>query len=250
MARRIGENSNLKLYKFIPFKYLKRIVENGNMPIKRIDGWEDCYENYFLKNRFVVGVEQYDLKKISRRFYGLCFSTLPESDALWRIYSDVSGLITGRADALDNVAIRVRVSPRQLYQMVPVRVDVSGVSNVQRVEYKTKDEIEKAINAANPYTLDTLTYSIRDSFYTKRLEFSHEKEARYVFVTNRYHKSNTIEMSLNPLAFFEEFTVDPRLNRNQYVAVRRELEMLRIPAARINQSELYHFDQKTLTITP
>lgn len=250
MARNIGTHSNLNLYKFIPFKFIKKILQTGSMPVKRIDGWEDCYENYFLKNSFVMGIEPYDLKKISRRFYGLCFSSLEESDALWRIYSDVKGLSTGRADALDNVAIRVVVKPFQLHRLVPARADVSGLSYIQRVRYISKASIEAELLANNPYSAGDIAEKTLDSFFTKRIEFSHEKEIRYIFATTKYHRASTIELTLNPLAFFESFTVDPRLTRNQYCTIKRELENLHVPAAKIKQSDLYHFDQKTLTINP
>lgn len=250
MARYIGKHSNLKLYKFIPFKYVKRILENSSMPIKRVYGWEDCYENYFLKNTFVMGTKSVDLKKISRKFYGLCFSSLDESDAMWRVYSDVKGLITGKMDALDSVAIRICVKPEQLYQMVPVRIDVKGGSYIKRVRYISKKKIENEMDAANPYKMNTIVDKIQDSLFTKRTEFSHEKEVRYIFVTNCYHKASTIEMSLNPLAFFEEFTIDPRLTRSQYCQIKKELENLGVASAKINQSVLYKYDPKTLTILP
>ena len=250
MSRVIGEHSNLRLYKFIPFKYVRKIVETKEMPIKRIDGWEDCYENYFLKNKFVMGIRSYDLKKISRKFYGLCFSSLDESDAMWRIYSDVKGLATGRVDALDNVAIRICVTPRQLYQLVPARADVSGGVYIQRVRYITKENLEHELEVSNPYSLGALTEKIKESFFTKRYEFEHEKEVRYVFVTKRYHKSKTIDLTLNPLAFFDEFTVDPRLTKSQFCEIKKQLEVLGISSSKINQSILYKFDQKTLSIKP
>lgn len=250
MSRKIGEHSTLKLYKFIPFKYIKKIIETGKMPIKRIDGWEDCYENYFLKNKFVMGVDSFDLKKISRRFYGLCFSSLDESDAMWRIYSDVRGYATGRSDAADNVAIRVCVMPQQLYQLVPARADVQGGGYIQRVRYITKEMLETKMAADNPYNFESLSENTLNSFFTKRKEFEHEKEVRYVFATSRYHKSSTIELTLNSLAFFDEFTVDPRLTRNQYCDIKRQLETLGIPSVKINQSSLYKFEQKTLMINP
>ena len=250
MARQIGERSNLKLYKFIPFKYIKKIVEKSYMPIKRIDGWEDCYENFFLKNNFVMGINQYDLKKISRKFYGLCFSMLDESDAMWRIYSDIKGLDAKRSETLDNVAIRICVKPKQLYLMVPIRADVKGGSYIQKVRYISKADMESELIAANPYNLTTIADKTQNSFFTKRMEFSHEKEVRYIFITNRYHKANTIDMSLNPLAFFEEFTVDPRLSRGQFCEIKKELEKRGINSAKINQSSLYRFNPKTLTILP
>lgn len=250
MARQIGKHSNLKLYKFIPFKYVKKILQSRTMPIKRIDGWEDCYENYFLKNNFVLGIDNFDLKKISRKFYGLCFSTLDESDALWRIYSDVKSVNSGRTDALDNVAIRVCVTPEQLYQLIPVSAKVKGGSFIQRVRYITKAQIESELMADNPYRLNDIAEKTLQSFFTKRKEFQHEKEVRYIYATNNYHRASTIEMSLNPLALFDEFTIDPRLSRNQFCDIRRQLEGLGIAAAKINQSGLYKFDQKTLTLQP
>ena len=71
-----------------------------------------------------------------------------------------------------------------------------------------------------------------------------------IFVTNCYHKASTIEMSLNPLAFFEEFTIDPRLTRSQYCQIKKELENLGVAATKINQSVLYKYDPKMLTILP
>lgn len=250
MARAIGTHSTLKLYKFIPFKYVKKILETCRMPVKRIDGWEDCYENYFLKNQFVHGVTSYDLKKISRKFYGLCFSSLDESDAMWRIYSDVKGFSSGRADAVDDVAIRVRVTPQQLYQLVPVRSDVQGCSYIQRVRYITKKELEDELKADNPYDINKLTDKIQNSFFTKRKEFIHEKEVRYIFVTKKYHRAGTIEMALNPVAFFDEYTIDPRVAKKYYCAIRKELESLGVAPAKINQSGLYSFDPKVLRLIP
>lgn len=53
-ANVISLDLDAPIYKYIPFKYLKLIIQNSNLYFGKVSSWEDVYENWFLKEQMVL----------------------------------------------------------------------------------------------------------------------------------------------------------------------------------------------------
>ena len=47
------------IYKYIPFKYLKLMIQNSSLYFGSVSSWEDVYENWFLKEYLQPIITQY-----------------------------------------------------------------------------------------------------------------------------------------------------------------------------------------------
>jgi hypothetical protein len=72
------------IYRFLTFSALMTILEEKRMPLRKIIKWDDPWE---LPARYLVGIDVFKEKEQEYKVFGNCWTKEPESDALWRIYS-------------------------------------------------------------------------------------------------------------------------------------------------------------------
>lgn len=185
------------LYRFISFPSFINLVEHKTERYVSPSTWEDTCEGYFLHllekdnveesmiglmnnispNNAEAAMENY-LKLCSARWlcYGQCWTTLPESDAFWRIYS------------YDNMAIRIETAEQQIKALFAV----DGLSEkysleIDDVQYdldkngtlKTRIELMTEIHE---------TKRVTEPYYHKRIAFEHEHEKRVILLDNEGFK--------------------------------------------------------------
>jgi hypothetical protein len=76
-----------KLYRVFPLLRALDLFENQQNAVVRPKLWDDPYENLSLKAKVFDGPDEIDITEDQRSWYGQCWTTIPESDAMWRIYS-------------------------------------------------------------------------------------------------------------------------------------------------------------------
>ena len=77
------------IYKYIPFKYLKLMIQKSNLYFGRVSSWEDVYENWFLKEQMVLSSgEKGRATDLIQGVFGQSWTLQEESDAMWRIYQN------------------------------------------------------------------------------------------------------------------------------------------------------------------
>ena len=161
------------VYKYIPFKYLKAMLESKKLRINKISTWEDPYENFFLKSDFDSFSPFYnqnipvDTQDLIDRIYGQSWTSLEESDAMWRIYSNVKDL--------DLIAIRLKIKVNNLFNIVCTNNNCMLTTNIGKVNYKTDEEIKQWLDKKDNASI-TLNFHkyVEDCLFIKREPFCHE----------------------------------------------------------------------------
>lgn len=233
-------NSDLVIYKYLPFNFLLQILATNTIIIKGVQNWEDDYENFLSK--VILEYKNGDKTSLSHfipSFYGQCWTKLRESDAMWRIYS------------IKNLGIRIKSSVNKLlkvsYNESLAEKETTILRRIGLVEYKNENEILKYINDKKPFIQGR--FDLLESLFIKRTEFNHEEEIRLIIhkiinfedeVKGAIPKNITLDIEINN--FIDEITFDPRLNEIEFLNYRRILKKLGY-MNEINQSKLYKFNR-------
>ena len=237
------------VYKYIPLKYLKAMLESKKLRINKVSTWEDPYENFFLKsdfNTFFPFYKQYisvDTQNLIDRIYGQSWTSLEESDAMWRIYSNMKDL--------DFIAIRLKIKVDNLFDIVYTHDNCMTTTSIGRVNYKTDKEINQWLDNIkdNPDKIPDFHKYAEDCLLIKRKPFSHEKEVRIIICNGTSGTvKDFLEFDIKDLSIFEEFVIEPRLEQDCVELITHRIEKLGIDRSKIRKSKLYDFQPTKLTI--
>lgn len=69
--------------------YVLEMFKTNELYMGKVKTWEDTYENFYLKQDFRVGGRIMRADHLADCFYGQSWTLLSESDAMWRVYSNV-----------------------------------------------------------------------------------------------------------------------------------------------------------------
>lgn len=234
----IDHLERIELYKYVSFSTLKRILKQGKIFINRVvDSWEDCYENFFLKCNFKCGETEIDPTSFINGVYGMSLTTLPESDAMWRIYSK------------DKLGVRIKTNAKKLFDTIYIDDECMAKTWFGNVSYKTMDEFKKTISDKIEQThnaIDVFNNIFPETEFMKRQEFAHESEFRVIVMldseqTRTYSQIKRLAFSINPNDFIEEYCLDPRLQDTEYEKQKEELIKIGADKNKIMKSNLYKF---------
>ena len=237
------------VYKYIPLKYLKAMLESKKLRINKVSTWEDPYENFFSKSNFYAFspfYKQYisvDTQNLTDRTYGQSWTFLEESDAMWRIYSNVKDL--------DFIAIRLKIKVDDLFDIVYTHDNCMATTSIGRVNYKTDKEINQWLDNIKDNTdiISDFHKYVKDCLLIKRKPFSHEEEVRIIICNGTSGTAKDfLEFDIKDLSVFEEFMIDPRLEQNCVGLITQRIEKLGIDRSKIRKSKLYDFQPTKLTI--
>ncbi len=152
-------------------------------------------------------------------FYGQCWTLKKESDAIWRIY------------APDKDGIKVKTTIRKLLTAL---CDKGGVLKdiscfIGKVEYYKKNELKQFLEDSKTISsmlIDTSGVGQASSLLFKRLAFSHEKEIRLIYYSPKKLHTDKYFLDVDPLNLFDEITVDPRTNYDDFKMWKGQLRSL------------------------
>lgn len=237
------------VYKYIPFKYLKAMLQSRTLRINKVLTWEDPYENFFSKSDFNTYSPFYNqnipvpTQNLIDRIYGQSWTSLEESDAMWRIYSNVKDL--------DFIAIRLKIKVDNLFNIVYTDDDCMATTSIGRVNYKTDEEIKQWLDNIkyNPDIILDFHEYVEDCLFIKREPFSHEEEVRIIICNGTSGTAKDfLEFDIKDLSVFEEFVIEPRLEQDCVELITQRIEKLGINRSKIRKSKLYDFQPTKLTI--
>jgi hypothetical protein len=107
--------------------------------------WEDPFENFFLEATELMDNETggtISLKNLAADWYVQCWTTLPESDAMWRIYS----VDPNKAGAdPQKMGVKVKTTVGKLFENLKHTGSTAPYLQffIGKVDYKTEAEITK-----------------------------------------------------------------------------------------------------------
>lgn len=235
------ELDGLHIYKYININNLRFWLQAKRLFWDRVsDSWEDPYENYFLKESFVLkNGTPVDASNIIPGVFGQSWSIREETDAMWRIYSK---------EDIDNprtfYGIRIETTARKLLDAIYVGDSSMANTWMGKVRYLSETEINQTLNGGVSQFNDALA----DSFFNKRKEFDHEWEFRAVTLLDTNTINNTIRykriaFDIDDIGdFIESYVLDPRLSDDKYEQLHNQLVKLGVESSKIKKSSLYHFN--------
>ena len=214
--------------------------------------WEDPFENFFLTRtevRDAVSNSTIPLRNLAEDWFGQCWSTNKETDAMWRIYSP---------NPKRSIGVKVRTTVRKL--LLNLMHVGSSAPYLQffigRVSYMSEAKLTSL--------MATTTFSniaigsgrhFAELLCIKRQAFRHEAEVRLLYQQMNHPNSppkvqRVFKVHLDPHAVFDEVVLDPRLTEKHAVTLKRELQAAGCRLA-ITQSLLYRaprFCNRTLDV--
>lgn len=234
-----GVDEKLPIYKFMPLQYTLAMAQNNLLTINRISSWPDVYENYMLKQDYSLQDGTIvDVINQAEGIYGQCWTYLPESDAMWRIYSP----------NLDTIRIKTTVG--KLYDALYQTDNNMADTYIGLVQYELQTDIDNNVQTLSPIGIGDFLKEVIKGAFVKRKEFEHEKEVRIVRMldTQQTFLSGAYLQFPIPSDFIEEFTIDPRADDALVANLTNQLTSIGIPANKICKSQLYQFKSHQLVL--
>ena len=227
-----GLDLSRPIYKYIPLKHVITMLKDKKLYVGKVGNWEDTYENFLIKQNFLYKGMPLNANSLMEQIYGQCWTTLSESDALWRIYSNPK--------KLNEVAIRVKTSAQRLFDAVYTSDECMATTSIGSVEYFYKKEILAWIKSLNIHSIQDIGNNIVPSLYKKRKPFLHEKEVR-IIIMHDHDMGKGLLYDIVPETFFDDFVIDPRLDTKSTNGIAKRLINLGINVYIVKQSQLYTF---------
>jgi len=243
------DNLDLPIYRVYALDRFVELLTSGHDALLNPTKWEDPFENFFLEATEVmdeVTGGTIPLKNLAEDWYGQCWSTQEESDAMWRIYS-----IDPNKPGTDpnKMGVKVRTTIRRLFD------NLKGAGSpapylqffVGGVVYKTEAEIKTLMGKL---TLSDVTFGgqgekFADLLCIKREAFAHEQEVRVLFqdIDPKRGAEKVFKYGLDANVVFEEAVLDPRLKDSEAVHLASKLKSdgCKLPISRSNLYRTPHF---------
>ena len=168
-----------KIYRFMSFESFVNIVQKKALAFVHHDKWEDPYEGFIFKSiKHEEGRKEIlrilkeltpdhakkhfaRLLKFEKTLFGQSWTKLPESDALWRIYS------------YNNMSIRVEIYSGSVIGILQGTLPVTPYEIKYSDSISIKSQLEKIVDGNKIIPTNVLL--------TKRTAFKHEEEVRLLF---------------------------------------------------------------------
>lgn len=240
------------VYKYIPLKYLRLMIQNRTLFMGKVGDWEDVYENWFLKE--TIELESGEIGTATNLIpgvYGQSWTKEEESDAMWRIYSKIENPKDGSKGYLEEVAIRIKTTARKIYDVIYTEDADMATTYIGSVWYLTDEVFREMQDSLSPLSPLDLNQVFAMSYFFKRKPFEHEKEVRHIVILPSDDKNfgtDGLSYSIEPDNFIEEMVADPRLSLEEYNYVRGSLIAMGVWADRIRQSKLYYIEPHTIKL--
>ena len=175
--------------------------------------WDDPFENFILTAALEALNNPNPFMTVKDQFYGQCWSTLEESDAMWRIYSP------------DKNGVKVRTTIGKLLDALNNAPEKNGECFIGKVSYLKDRILRKKLQDASWLSQEVVNSTTQaNSLLFKRLEFEHEAEVRLLYLSNSPATNNLFNYFLEPRAVFDEIQFDPRISDEIFQAYKYYLE--------------------------
>lgn len=230
---------DMPIYKYMPLQYTLLMAQKNLLTINRISSWPDVYENYMLKHEYSLADGRLvDVINQADGIYGQCWTYLPESDAMWRIYSP------------DLKTIRIKTTVEKLYDALYQTDHNMADTYIGLVKYESQNDIDNYVQQLSPLASGDFLREVINGAFVKRKEFEHEKEVRIVRMldTQQTFRSGALLQFPIPADFIDEYCIDPRADANLVASLTNQLTSIGIPLNKIVHSELYHFNTHKMVL--
>ena len=232
--------NNRYIYKYIPLKYVHFLLSTGKLYFNKVTNWEDPYENFFQRQSFKWNTQNGDKAPFWPEYYGMCWTSLEESDSMWRIYSVKTGELCNKAK-LDEIAIKIKVKSKTIEEEIKKCILSGWTIKCKDVIYTKSDEIDCALKDVRSSEGIHVYDLFMQTLFVKRDAFKHECEYRMIIQIPQADSNSEKDKLLIPFnkSVIQEFVIDPRLSDSLYHEIEKRLLVLGVPQYKIKKSKLY-----------
>ncbi|MBO4659987.1 MAG: hypothetical protein J5610_00825 [Prevotella sp.] len=248
------------LFRIMSLERFCELLSTKENVLIRPSKWEDPYESIVMKSAMMLNANSMEPFN-EKHWYGQCWSSCEESDALWRIYSN------GKAFR----SIRIKTTAAIMKSFL--NNDDDGHYFLEQIIYtepsKGEKNIMKEIGNACQFkwcwgdaNYDTIIFG--DEFrndnqlkaipmlLTKRAPFNHEQEVRLLRYSKEAKEDSLFRYTINDLnIFIQGVTLDPWAPDGFEDAVKAIIDKY-VPGncIQVNKSDLYKDVDKGLLFDP
>lgn len=180
-----------RLYRYVSLEAFIAFLETHTTTLTNVNEWDDTWEAILSKIPNVDEEGRHDppLYSFHQKIFGQSWSLVEESDAMWRIYSP------------NRNGLRIDSTVAKFTLIGDVQRSYIG-----KVDYfaTVEELVAKAEPRQSPFHEALL----------KRIAFQHEQEVRFLthadFLGHFKRGSTHVSLPLDPCAFIEGVTLDPR----------------------------------------
>ena len=232
---------DISIYRVFSVHRFFEMIESDLLTLVKPEKWDDPLENFIINTINEVSQNSHILGDSRDTFFGQCWTTQRENDALWRIY------------APNKDGVIVSTTPRRLMRAILVHPEMEN-SFIGKVQYFEKhplyskwaepEVIRNIVNNRNPQVM-------AKTLLMKLLAFKHEAEVRLLVYKKRDNSDFLLKIPINSKSLFSKITFDPRMSKNEYLKNKKKLKSLGYKKD-IGKSNLYtlhemHFDKSKIT---
>lgn len=205
------EDYDQAIYRVFSREKFIRLFETGTLTLVRPKLWDDPFENFMLNATGELKDGMKFKNEFRENFYGQCWTTKRESDAMWRIYSSQSD------------GVKVKTTIRKLYNALYSESGHPKEAScfIGKVEYLSTSKLMKLLDdpiVMRKNLLDATGRGQASTLLLKRIAFSHEKEVRLIYNSQGNINSDVFHFAVNPNDLFDRIVFDPRMNLSVFKA--------------------------------
>lgn len=221
------------VYRIFSVARLLSIFNNRRLVLVRPKKWDDPFENFILRARASLAYDDSQGLDLTNNVYGQCWSQHPETDAMWRIYSQ------------NKDGVKISSTPEKLLNALNRSVEgTSGNGYVGKVKYHSQKSLANLIEVA--HLSSNYLYTERDmaeSLLFKRFEFRHEKEVRLIYCEKEgASQSDLYSFEVNPFNLITSIVFDPRMEKDLASVYMQYIRGIGFDGS-VSQSTLYEIPQ-------
>lgn len=238
--------NNTPIYKIMPLKWFKVMLEEKRNTLMRPSSWDDPYEMNYSNSVIVTGKGELALD--ASHWFGQCWSLCEESAIMWQAFKKTQ-----------EPYVKIKIRAFDLVGELKSKDDGLRISILEHVRYFNPNiyDYKKAINDCvsmhqwpKNFLSRGLTFAELYPLYsllTKRDVFKHEEEVRLLLFDKSSSKSQeSISYPFNP-DILKEVVIDPwtSLDDDKYKKIESELrEFLPEDKTVIRKSEIFSDSSK------
>lgn len=237
-----SKDRNKKIYRI---EKLYRLLEMFDIKINTLVKpklWKDPFENFICSSPFKTKRGETYKFPLRDCAYGQCWTLIPESDAMWRIY------------APNEDGVRIETTIKKLFMSLHRDNQYNYPYSscfIGKVEYLKEEELHQLVNDPERIKeLKEISDGISEwqarTLLIKRIEFKHEEEVRLLYIEPRNKADKDVyQYSYNPHDLIKSIRFDPRMDSRLFEVYKSHLKKIGYKG-QVDQSKLYSLPQLTI----
>lgn len=195
-----------RIYRFTSLERFLGSLSNSEFTFIDPKKWNDPFEKFFLERNFKIDYKIFNLPA-RERIFAVCFSGTISSEAYWKVYAP-------KEDGIRLTFNSEKLLNNFLEKITEVDVYIGKISyQITREFYKISIDKTKLIKEIEDDIIGEQQIKL---FLKKRKSFLYEDEIRIIIVPhNKSTKTETYKVPTKITDFIQNYTLDPRLGKNQ-----------------------------------